>query len=111
MSDTPLPLIEAVARALFDAENDLRREMVDLGARPMDERTFKVSISEWRMKARAALLAIEQSGHVVLPVKLTDDMRAPAQEYISGMIANGDWPRASKAYEAMLSARPKVVKP
>lgn len=71
---SPEPLIEAIARAIFDAENEWRRMQDGLAGPIMDDLCFTVSIVEWQMKARAALAAVEQSGHVIVPKEILDGM-------------------------------------
>lgn len=73
-------LIEKVARALFDAENEWRVMQDGLAGEVMDERSFKVTIVQWQMFARAALAAIEESGtHVVV---LSEDIRELGSDLI-----------------------------
>jgi hypothetical protein len=92
-------LIETVARALFDAENEWRAMQGDMGAPVMDDRAFNVTIAEWRMKARAALAAMKQhasenynfvllgDGWVICrnkePGAITDDERAEIERRAS----------------------------
>ena len=51
-------LIEAMARALFDARNEWEEMQGELGLPRMDDRAFKVTIAEWSMKASATLSAL-----------------------------------------------------
>lgn len=103
------PLIEAIARAIFDAENEWRRMQDGLAGQIMDDRCFKVSTVEWQMKARAALLAIEQSGtHCVVPKEPTPEMRLAYENNtyrtrMHGHPFDDSWPAVIAA------ARPKVT--
>lgn len=96
-------LIEAVARALFDAENDWRDMQGELGGPRMDDRMFKVTIVEWRMKARAALSAIGKAGFVLMPVEPTEEMKKRGEEQTEA------WCAIEDIYAALLSARPRVT--
>lgn len=91
-------LIEAMARALFNAENEWRKLQEGISGEPMDDRAFKVTIVEWRLKARAALAAIEASGtHVVVPVIPTERMMYSHRQ------------AGEEVYATILAARPKVL--
>jgi len=47
--------IRAVARALFNAENQWREMQQGLEGEPMEDRMFKVQIVYWMMMAKAAI--------------------------------------------------------
>lgn len=95
MSKDLINLIEAIARAL--------KEHFPL-----------LSHSYARELARAALLAIETEGFVVVPVEPTEEMKAEGSSAVYDCYSlepgeGFDEPPAPAVYAAMLSARPKVV--
>jgi hypothetical protein len=92
MTDSPSSLIETVADGLFDV-------LANLGMSPTQD--------DCNIIARAALLAIEGAGYVVMPAKLTDEMieaHDTAQATAATAIA-----RVSDLYASLLSSRPRVT--
>ena len=53
-------MVERVARALFDAENEWLRIQNGEQGEPSPDRYFKVEVAEWRMKARAVIAAMRE---------------------------------------------------
>lgn len=108
---SPDSLIEAIARALFDAENDWRDMQGELGGPRMDDRTFKVTVVQWQMFARAALSSIEQAGYILMPkepVPSASDAWPPSSPPSPG--AEREAISSTQAMEraaALLSSRPK----
>lgn len=95
-------LIEAMARAMLDWQKEFDREQfAEMGLPPPSSRVYKVRHVEWTGYARAALAAIEASGtHVVVPVKLTQEMYAAASYTMEDGVQSH--------WDDMLAARPRI---
>lgn len=101
MTDSPSSLIETVARAVLTARYNLDNDRLNTNISwdTIDETTR----GRYLDQARAALAAIEASGHVVVPKGPTEEMLGAAdyeRECQGG--SNG------AIYAAFLAARPRI---
>lgn len=100
-------LIEAIARGIFNAS----RRAIGGQVTWNDEWPDQTTKDEARACARAALLAIEQSGtHVVASIMPTPDMvEAGMEAMVRDLGDSANAPPSYIVWRAMLSARPKVT--
>ena len=99
MNDSPSSLIETVARAILSRRYDLDngRLNANISWDTIDETTR----GRYLDQARAALAAIAASGtHVVVPVKLTQEMYAAASYTMEDGVQSH--------WADMLAARPRI---